>query len=68
MATAAVLAFVFVLGFLLGYVVREIISQRRQRRALLHPYGVNDLQPAQRLAPPNLTSPPLAPKYPNRRR
>jgi hypothetical protein len=48
---AALLTFVFVLGSLLGYVVREIISQRRQRRALtqLPQYGEHDLQPARRV-------------------
>jgi hypothetical protein len=32
---AVLLTTIFVLGFLLGYVLREIISQRRQRRALM---------------------------------
>jgi hypothetical protein len=44
MAPAALLTFVFVFGFFLGYVVREIISQRRQCRALMQlpQYEVHD--------------------------
>jgi hypothetical protein len=66
MAPAALLTFVFVLGFLLGYLVREIISQRRQWRALmqLSQHEVRDLQPARRVveeAGTSSSSPPLAP-------
>jgi hypothetical protein len=65
---AALLTTIFVLGFLLGYVVREIISQRRQWRALmqLRQHGVDHLQPARRVPPTDgdnmsSASPPLAP-------
>jgi hypothetical protein len=65
---AALLSIVFGLGFLLGYVVREIISQRRERRALmqLRQYGVDDLQPGRRVVDldgdgTSPTSPPLSP-------
>jgi len=65
---AALLLIVFGFGFLLGYLVREIISQRRQWRALMQSpeYGARDLQPARRVVEADdggksSTSPPLAP-------
>jgi hypothetical protein len=60
---AVLLTFVLVSGFLLGYVVRDIISQRRHRRALMQRYQdeADNLQPVRRVAEPRPTSPPLAP-------
>ena len=64
---AALLLIVFGFGFLLGYLVREIISQRRRRALMQSPeYGARDLQPARRVVElddggKSSTSPPLAP-------